>query len=381
MNIGIIVEWLDTARGGAETSTRQFIDGLLDQGRSLPGGIQLDILTRSQLPPQPGVTVHTIDTPATGRHGKTQQFLDAAEKWVADAKCDLTHTFVPVRGADIYQPRGGTVPETIIRTAATRPNPIARRFKRWMMSLNARQRLVHNRERDWLAGPNPPIVIALSNYVTRQLRNHYHLDDNHIRRIFNGVNPPDIDPVDRARIRNEFNIPRDAVLGLQVCHNFKLKGVHVLIDALARRPNDALHVVVAGNGDQRFWTSRAKRAGLDQTIRFIGPTDNVTALYAAADLLIHPTFYDPCSRVLLEAVACQLPAIATRYDGSTDILQHQSNAYILDEPTGDSLAAAIDAMCDCETRQTMRDNLSPLADEVTMARHVHQVIELYDELA
>lgn len=374
MKIGIIVEWLDTSRGGAETSTRQFIDGLLDRG------IDLEIFTRSQLPAQPRVTVHTIETPAPGRRAKTAQFLNAAELWVSQINCDLTHAFVPVRGADIYQPRGGTVPETIIRTAAAKDTRLGQLIKRFTLALNARQRLVHTRERSWLTGSNPPTVIALSNYVIRQLQTHYRLSDARIRRIFNGVNPPTINPADCEAFHTKHDIPQDAVLALQVCHNFRLKGVHILIEALASLHQPNLHTVVAGNGDVDYWTKRAKRSGLGANIHFIGPTDDVAALYAAADFLVHPTFYDPCSRVLLEAISCQLPAIATRYDGSSEILTHDHNGYVLDALNPASLADAMTTLCESSVRDRYRQNLAPLSNDITMKQHVNEVMTLYHDL-
>ena len=43
--------------------------------------------------------------------------------------------------------------------------------------------------------------------------------------------------------------------------------------------------------------------------------------YFAADFLVHPTFYDPCSLVVLEALACGLPVITTRANGASELLR------------------------------------------------------------
>ena len=43
--------------------------------------------------------------------------------------------------------------------------------------------------------------------------------------------------------------------------------------------------------------------------------------YAAADLYVHPTFYDPCSLVVLEAAACGLPIITSRYNGAAELFR------------------------------------------------------------
>ena len=49
---------------------------------------------------------------------------------------------------------------------------------------------------------------------------------------------------------------------------------------------------------------------------FLGHRADPKDAYFAADFLVHPTFYDPCSLVALEALACGLPVITTRYNGA-----------------------------------------------------------------
>ena len=54
--------------------------------------------------------------------------------------------------------------------------------------------------------------------------------------------------------------------------------------------------------------------------------------YFAADFLVHPTFYDPCSHVVLEALACGLPVITTRYNGASELLHPPREGYVIDDP-------------------------------------------------
>src|SRR5262249_41959000 len=54
--------------------------------------------------------------------------------------------------------------------------------------------------------------------------------------------------------------------------------------------------------------------------------------YFAADFLVHPTFYDPCSLVVLEALACALPVITTRVNGASELLHPLQEGYVIDDP-------------------------------------------------
>lgn len=382
MKIGIVAEWLDISRGGAETSIRQFLDALLERGMSL------EVLTRSPLPSRGNLRVRTITPKNLTRRGATACFMREAESAVKAGPFDVVHAFTPCAGADIYQPRGGTVPETIRRTVASRPTPAARLTKRWTLGLNGRQRMLLAKERAWLTGPDRPIVIAISDYVARQLVEHYDFPASHIRHVFNGVQakPGDRDQriEDRLALRKRFGIDAGDYLLLQVAHNFRLKGVHCSIEALAlsvKSGLDRVSVLVVGRDDPGPFRRLAERLGISASVHFSGPMDRVAACYHAADVLIHPTYYDPCSRVVLEAVTFGLPVIGTSFDGATDVLEDGVSGFIVDSPDSiEKLAQRIRTLSTSRERTRMADQAARIADRITMSRHADEVTVVYKSL-
>ena len=69
MKIGLIIEHVDPRRGGAETSTGQFINHLLARD------VEVELFTRSPMPAQPRCTVRTIDAPGAFRAQATAAYL------------------------------------------------------------------------------------------------------------------------------------------------------------------------------------------------------------------------------------------------------------------------------------------------------------------
>jgi UDP-glucose:(heptosyl)LPS alpha-1,3-glucosyltransferase len=64
--------------------------------------------------------------------------------------------------------------------------------------------------------------------------------------------------------------------------------------------------------------------------------------YASADILVHPTFYDPCSLVVLEALSSGLPVITSRHNGAGGIISEGQEGFVLDDPREvEALAAKI----------------------------------------
>ena len=89
---------------------------------------------------------------------------------------------------------------------------------------------------------------------------------------------------------------------------------------------------VAGNPDYRRWQALAQRLGIAERVSFVGLCSEMRDAYFAADFLVHPTFYDPCSLVVLEALACALPVITTRANGASELLHPLQEGYVVDDP-------------------------------------------------
>ena len=360
----------------------QFVNRLLERG------ISLEVFTRSSIAQQAGLIIHTVPVAAPTRARRTARFIRSVEQSISESDCDLFHALTPCVGAKIYQPRGGTVAETIRRTIATRRTGAVRMLKRASLALNARQRFMLAKERDWLTGDRRPIVIAISQYVAQQLREHYDYPNSHIRNILNGVDVPDSTPAERKRNRDEvrkmYGVSADELVLLAVCHNFRLKGVGCLIEAVAevhRAGAVRTRALIVGHGDKGPWERVARRLGVGKLITFCGSAERVDAFFHAADVLVHPTFYDPCSRVVLEAVSHGLPAVSTRYDGACAVIDDGISGFILTSPEDSTaLASMISKLGDAGIRERMSAAAKRKAALVSMHRHTDQVCELYEGL-
>ncbi len=383
MKVALVTEWLDIWRGGAETSTRQFMHHLMD------AGVDLHVFTRSRPSPAPGLSVHTLNGAAMSRTRRSVSFGVRVERKLRDEHYDIVHAISPCRHADIYQPRGGTVAESIERNIAVRHTRSSRRLKRVANHFNLKQRYMLRLERKLLGPGRGPLVVAISRYVVRQLKEHYALPDERIRLIYNGIDPdrtpPEARRSNRAAIRGEFGISDEQALVLLVAHNFRLKGVERWMEAQSRLVQQGrrdIRSLVIGRGDSRRWHVRAERMGIASLVTFVGPSDRVPMFYHAADLLVHPTYYDPCSRVVLEGLAAGLPCISTSWDGASEMIVDGENGFILSDPNDVSaFADRVDRILDLSLRPAVGDSASSIMDRCSMAQHAANMLDLYREIA
>ena len=332
--------------------------------------------------------MHTVAGASMSRTRRSVTFAHRVERMLRADSFEVIHAVSPCGYADLYQPRGGTVAETIERNLALRRPGAVRGLKRYANHFNVKQRYMLKLERKLLGDRDGPIVVAISGYVARQLKHHYALPDERIRTIFNGV---DIDSTgaerrerDRASIRAEFGLHDDDFLVLLMAHNFSLKGVHCWMEAAALLRERGVHnlrTLVLGRGESQRWHRLAAHLGIAEVLTFVGPTERVHEFQHAADVLVHPTFYDPCSRVVLEAMVSGLPCVTTRWDGAAEMIVDGVNGYVLNDP-GDveALAERVDGLRDATHRHRLGDAAKTVADRVSMKRHAVEMLRLYQEL-
>ncbi|MHC5109637.1 MAG: glycosyltransferase family 4 protein [Planctomycetota bacterium] len=383
MKVAIVSEWVDAWRGGAETSTLQFVHRLIDEG------VEVHLYTRSRPSPTPEFRVHAISGAAMGRTRKTVTFTHRVDRILRSQSFDVIHAISPCRTAHLYQPRSGTVAETIQRNVALRGNAATRSFKRYAARFNFKQRFMLRLERDLIRNPSGPIIVALSDYVVRQLREHYGLEDRRIRKVFNGIDPNPSTAEermrDRAEVRQEFQIGEGDLLGLVIAHNFRLKGVEAWMHAVAQMSAegiDNVKTIVVGKGDSEKWRQKARRLNVEQRVIFAGPSDRVPRFRHAADFGVHLSYYDPCSRVVLEALADGLPCIASAWDGASELIRDGQSGFVISNP--DDLAAiqqSVSKLGDPELRKRMGEAAREASSPYTMAHHAQQMLDLYEEVA
>lgn len=380
MKIAIVIERLEQWRGGAETSTLELAGLLAQRGHdvhlvSTSGGVV------------PGLTLHTVKTLTPLKSMRLSSFLRAVTRFIGSHSFDIVHAIAPLAAANVYQPRGGSVAETLDRNIALREGEWSRLFKRLALKLSLKQHTLLRHERE-ICRPGGPMIACVSGYVAEQFARHYGLTSDRLEVVFNGVNPPRIstESADQARaeLRQAHGAgPLDTVL-LTVAQNFRLKGVARLIDAVAllkARGHHRVQAWVVGGDNSKPFMLRARSLGVTCRIVFVGQSSQVAEYMTAADALIHPTYYDPCSRVVLEAMMLGLPAVTTRFNGAAEKIQHGINGFVVDSPDAvQSLAASMEQLLDASVRRKIAEAARATARNLTMARHVDGLITLYERI-
>jgi UDP-glucose:(heptosyl)LPS alpha-1,3-glucosyltransferase len=117
-------------------------------------------------------------------------------------------------------------------------------------------------------------------------------------------------------------------------------------------------------------------------VQFLGEVADLAPVYAAADIFILPTIYDPFSNACLEALACGLPVITTRSNGFSEIIQDRVHGSII-EDAGNLIALrdAIRFWSDPSRRDTARSANIERASQFDITKNVAQTLNIVTSLA
>ena len=150
------------------------------------------------------------------------------------------------------------------------------------------------------------------------------------------------------RIRGELGLPQDRVVCLFLGRLSREKGVLDLVEAWRRVDDESAVLALAGPempGHHLDVGSEARalvaRHGLSESVRFLGATDTPARVMQAADVFVHPSYYEAFAIAVAEAMACGLASVVTGVAGIADHLVDGENALLCEPGRPDRLAATL----------------------------------------
>lgn len=268
---------------------------------------------------------------------------------------------------------GGGLTRAYLRLKHTAQPPL----RRWLLTtfdqLRPRLRRDMAREARLLRRPQARLL-AVSEFVARHVREEAPEAARRVTVLYNGVDTARFAPANRERWRQEVRArlgltPGD-VACLFVSHNPRLKNFALLervFDTLAPRLPQ-LRLVTLGRHPP------ARRA---PWLVPAGTSAEPEAFYAAADVLLLPTFYDACANVVLEALASGLPVVSSDLNGSAELITDGHDSFVLPVTGAPPQAvAALWGSClellavDAELRARIGAAARRLAEEHSFARYM-----------
>jgi UDP-glucose:(heptosyl)LPS alpha-1,3-glucosyltransferase len=371
VRLGILHDRIGAATGGAERHTLDLALHARAVGHevvlaTLPGG-----------GPREGGIEHLAVPAPRRRPARDRAFAANGVRALREAGCDTVIGFRHCPGVDVYLPHGGLVGDAIAAQDAARGG--AGPFRRLARAFSGKTRFFLEAERRLLGGPEGPRTICVSGALDACMRATYPAGAGRTVVIPNGVDLDRFEPSrgasDDARAGCGGD---DAYVGLLLAMHPRLKGAETAIRAMRHEVVEALevpfHLVVAGGRLEPALQRLVRRTGLAHRVHELGFVDDPRGVYAAADVLVHATYHDPCSLACLEALAMGLPVITTPVNGVAELMGPRGGIVLEEVGSADALAVALGVLADEDLRRVTSEDARRVAEAHPQAASFDRVL-------
>lgn len=169
------------------------------------------------------------------------------------------------------------------------------------------------------------------------------IDGERIVTLRNGVDLERFCPVDRAAQRQALGL--DGFTLLSVGYLIPRKAHDLIIEALHNLPD--VKLLIAGDGPERAnLENLSRRIGVADRVTFLGalPQTELRNYYGAADALVLASSREGWANVLLEAMACGTPVVASNVWGTPEVVAAPEAGVLMDERTAEGVARGVERL-------------------------------------
>jgi UDP-glucose:(heptosyl)LPS alpha-1,3-glucosyltransferase len=266
---------------------------------------------------------------------------------------DIVFSLERVPNCDLYRAGDGLHADWLAYRHSF--SPVLGRIRTWMRPKN---RDACRLEAEVFGEKGARRVICNSHFVADQIIKRFEFPSDRIDIVYNGVPYQEFSSGDRALGRKALLLEKEDCAVLLVGSGKERKG-----HKIARRA-----VELAGK--------KAKLIIVDSP-----PSVAMKHVYAAADVFLLPTLYDPFANVTLEALAAGLPVITSAQNGASEIIEKGKNGFVVPRANDvETIVHLLKELADPEYRATFRGPAQALAQKHDLSRNVHETLAVFEKL-
>lgn len=361
-----LVHMRHAASGGTERYLNQLAEHLA------ASGWEVTVVCRSHVAPsRASIRFEVLRPVALGGAWRLWAFARAVERHLRERSYDVVLGLGKTWTHDVVRLGGGAHATYLERAHRDTQTPLERALGKGAL----KQRLALAAERRALAPGAYRRVIANSGMVARDVATRYAVPREAIEVIHNGVDLERFHPRRRAAqgagLRAELGLDARDLAVLFLGTGYGRKGLDTLLEAFARvaaeRP--AARLVVAGYDSSRGrFEARARDLGLSERTRFLGGRSDPETCFAAADLYVLPTRYDPFANTTLEALASGVPVVTSHSNGAAELIENGVHGEVVPPADPTALAAALARWTESGRTEAAREPARSLAEHHPASR-------------
>lgn len=355
--------------GGLEKYLLGLARQLLEAGHEVHVVTQKAELSEAELA---GLTIHRMPKLPVLRSARLLKFCRDSKRAAAEIDADAVLGFGQTIDQDIHRAGGGC-------------HRIYSRMLPALKRLSPKNRVELWLEKQLYTSGQTRRFVVNASKVAAELETEYGVDPDSITVIHTPVDSKRFRPAEqteKAEIRRQLlgrEIEEPVFVYGSMDHT--RKGLDAILDVWPEVAPDA-HLVIAGHGLSP--ARQAKFEALGDRASFVGQVADMSKLFKAGDVFLHPTLYDACANTVLQAMATGLPAIVSARDGASDFIEDGETGIRLENPEDrEELLSKISRVLNADSEELSRigANARKRMERQTWARHVKDWMEAIERVS
>lgn len=211
--------------------------------------------------------------------------------------------------------------------------------------------------------------------------------ENKIKVIYNGIDLKDFHNIQRGKLSELINkeITNSLVVGF-VGRLIKQKGLNYLLEAAAELKKEFRKIifVLIGDGDKKEKLEElAKKLDIQDVIYFIGRKEEAWQYMKLFDVFVLPSLSEGLPNVIIEAIVCEVPVVATKTGGISELIEDGKNGFLVEPKNSRFLSKKIRHILNLseKERKTITENArKKIKENFSIEKMVKEYQILYEEL-
>ncbi len=179
-------------------------------------------------------------------------------------------------------------------------------------------------------------LVVCSRAERDEVIRYYRVNPDKITVLYNGIDPLPLSREEAVHLRRARRAGSGYRESDRVClfvgYDLERKGLGSVLEALKLLPEEYKLLVVGGKDEDGRFGKLIRRRGLESRVAFAGQHRDLSPFYAATDIFVLPTRYEPFGTAILEAMSWGLPVVTSKTAGAAELITPGREGYLLDDP-------------------------------------------------
>lgn len=356
------------------------------------GGLQRDFLRIAQACQQKGYEIYVFTMAWTGdipahfqvtiipvsgfsNHQRCARFAAALPDYLIKAQFDAIIGFNRLPNLDIYF-AADVCYEAAVRTRRS-----------WFYRLTPRYKVYAELEKKVFEPASATRILLISAPEQAHYQRYYGTQSERFQLLPPGIaedRKPLLASGIKDELRHELGLPPEQQVILMVGSSFDTKGVDRALQGVAALPAEILantSLLIVGKGNAKPYIRLAKRLGIVDKVKFLGPRHDIPRFLAAANILLHPAYVEAGGMVLLEALVSGLPVLATSNCGYAYHIAQAEAGIVLAAPfQQEQLNQSLTSMLDPGAQAKYQQNALAYARQQDFYQLTEKAVEAIEKI-